>query len=170
MKRQCAHASPIVKPCRARYEREESFYNHSQQNSDGAALFNSQKNLHIQNAIAQAAAIDKSQAVIEFKLDGTILSWNAGAQRLFGYTAGEAVGRSITLIIPPDRLDEERGQGRRPERVEPVALRRDLAEEEVLETADEPGAFFDPVDRDHHRLLELLLSLRFRLAHGPPLS
>ena len=35
-------------------------------------------------------------------------TWNAGAERVFGYTAAEAMGRPITLIIPPDRLDEER--------------------------------------------------------------
>src|SRR4029453_9822828 len=39
--------------------------------------------------------------------DGVIASWNAGAERLFGYTAGEAIGRSITMVIPPDRLHEK---------------------------------------------------------------
>jgi PAS domain S-box-containing protein len=55
-----------------------------------------------------AAIVESSQdAVISKTLDGTIRSWNAEAERLFGHTAEEAVGRSITLIIPPDRLDEE---------------------------------------------------------------
>ena len=40
-------------------------------------------------------------------LNGVITGWNSGAQRLFGYTAEEAVGRSVTLIIPTDRHDEE---------------------------------------------------------------
>ena len=35
------------------------------------------------------------------------MSWNRGAERVFGYTAREAVGQSITLIIPADRLEEE---------------------------------------------------------------
>jgi PAS domain S-box-containing protein len=55
-----------------------------------------------------AAIIEASDdAVVSITLDGTITSWNAAAERIFGYTAAEAVRRSIDLIIPPDRLDEE---------------------------------------------------------------
>ena len=55
-----------------------------------------------------AAIIESSDdAIVSKTLDGEIRSWNAGAERLFGYTAEEAVGRPITLIIPPERQDEE---------------------------------------------------------------
>ncbi|MBV8593092.1 MAG: PAS domain S-box protein, partial [Caulobacteraceae bacterium] len=46
-------------------------------------------------------------AILSKDLSGVILSWNASAQRLFGFTAEEAIGKSITIIIPADRLDEE---------------------------------------------------------------
>jgi PAS domain S-box-containing protein len=47
-------------------------------------------------------------AIVSKNLDGIITSWNKGAERIFGYTAEEAVGRPITVIIPQDRQDEER--------------------------------------------------------------
>src|SRR6185312_10052258 len=46
-------------------------------------------------------------AIISKTLHGIITSWNAGAQRIFGYTAEEAVGRSVTMLIPDDHIDEE---------------------------------------------------------------
>jgi PAS domain S-box-containing protein len=55
-----------------------------------------------------AAIIESSDdAIISKSLTGTIQSWNAGAERIFGYSASEAVGRHISLVIPPDRLAEE---------------------------------------------------------------
>lgn len=69
-----------------------------------------------------AAIVESSDdAIVSKTLDGIILSWNSGAERLFGYTAAEAVGKSIELIIPNDRRDEERtilSRLRRGERIE----------------------------------------------------
>src|SRR5204862_3563363 len=55
-----------------------------------------------------ASIVDCSDdAIVGKTLDGVITSWNRGAERIFGYTAAEAVGRHITLIIPDDRRAEE---------------------------------------------------------------
>jgi PAS domain S-box-containing protein len=48
-------------------------------------------------------------AIISKDLDGVIQTWNAGAEHLFGYTAEEAVGQPVTILIPADRQDEEPG-------------------------------------------------------------
>ena len=46
-------------------------------------------------------------AIVSKDLNGVIISWNPGAERIFGYSAGEAVGQPITIVIPQDRQDEE---------------------------------------------------------------
>jgi PAS domain S-box-containing protein len=65
---------------------------------------------HAEEARALLAAIVEASddAIVSKSLDGVITSWNTGAERIFGYSAAEAVGRPIDLIIPPDRIDEER--------------------------------------------------------------
>jgi PAS domain S-box-containing protein len=62
----------------------------------------------LQTARTLAAIVDSSDdAIIRKRLEGTIETWNAGAERLFGYRAADAIGRHISLVIPPDRIHEE---------------------------------------------------------------
>ncbi len=58
-------------------------------------------------ALHGAIVASSDDAIVSKSLDGVIRSWNAGAERLFGYTAAEAVGQPITLIIPPSKVAEE---------------------------------------------------------------
>ena len=75
----------------------------------------------IRSALHYAAIIESTDdAILSKDLDGVILSWNAGAERLFGYTAAEAIGRPVTLIIPEERQDEEPAILDRIRRGEPI--------------------------------------------------
>ena len=79
-----------------------------------------------------AAIVDSSDdAIVSKTLEGIITSWNASAERLFGYTASEAVGQHISLIIPVDRRDEETviieriRKGDRIEHFDTIRMRKD---------------------------------------------
>src|SRR5690606_18778135 len=69
----------------------------------------------------EAIVNHSEDAVVSKDLDGTIRTWNGGAERLFGYTAQEAIGKHISLIVPSDRYQEPAAllsKVRRGERVE----------------------------------------------------
>jgi PAS domain S-box-containing protein len=86
-----------------------------------------------QLAMAHLAAIVETcdDAIISQTLGGTILSWNSGAERMFGYTAEDMVGESIENLVPRDQQKEISDirdvieLGRKVERIETVRLRRD---------------------------------------------
>jgi PAS domain S-box-containing protein len=79
-----------------------------------------------------AAIVESSDdAILGTSLDGTIQSWNAGAEKIYGYTAAEVVGRSAALLAPPDRpheipgLLERVGRGERIQHFETVRMCKD---------------------------------------------
>ena len=84
-------------------------------------------------ATVQLAAIVRfsDDAILGKGLNGIITSWNRGAERIFGYAAGEIVGSSITRLIPPDRQEEDEqvlgriGQGESVEHFETVRIGKD---------------------------------------------
>lgn len=60
------------------------------------------------DALLAAIVESSDDAIVSKTLEGRILSWNAGAARIFGYEAAEVIGKPITIIIPPELHDEER--------------------------------------------------------------
>jgi PAS domain S-box-containing protein len=79
-----------------------------------------------------AAVVDSADdAIVTKTLTGVITSWNRGAERIFGYTADEAVGKPVTMLIPDDHIDEEPAilsrirVGERIEHYETVRVRKD---------------------------------------------
>jgi len=89
------------------------------------------KDVRIDHAFASAIVASSDDAIVGKTLQGVIKSWNQGAERIFGYTASEAIGQSIELIIPPDHRHEERdilrrlARGERIEHFETVRRAKD---------------------------------------------
>jgi len=83
-----------------------------------AALHESERLSRLLASIVESS----SDAIVSKNLDGVILSWNKAAEHVFGFTAEEAIGQPITMVIPRDRHSEERDiltKIRRGERVDP---------------------------------------------------
>lgn len=71
-------------------------------------------------ALLAAIVASSDDAIVSKTLDGIITSWNRGAERMFSYTAAEAIGKPITMLIPPDRQHEEEMILSRLRRGEPI--------------------------------------------------
>ena len=83
----------------------------------------SERDLRTERESLFSAVVESSNdAIITKLLDGTITGWNGAAERLFGFTAAEAIGKNINIIVPPDRRDEIRDIVERISRGEPIEL------------------------------------------------
>jgi rsbT co-antagonist protein RsbR len=104
------------------------------------------------SAFLSAIVESSDDAIIGKRLDGTIISWNAGAEKIYGYTPSEVIGRNISLIIPPERageLEEILARIARGERVahfETLRVRKDGTRLDISVT-------ISPVKADDGRIL-----------------
>ena len=82
-------------------------------------------------ALLSAIIASSDDAIISKDLKGIVRSWNPSAQRIFGYTAEEMIGKPITVLFPPDRLEEESRilerlqRGERVDHFETIRMRKD---------------------------------------------
>jgi len=85
--------------------------NHLYPSPDGLSVFIRDVTEHKKSEERQALIVSmvtsSEDAIISKDLEGIITSWNPGAERLYGYTAGEAIGQNISMIVPSDRKSEE---------------------------------------------------------------
>jgi PAS domain S-box-containing protein len=92
----------------------------------------SMKQASLVTARRLAAIVESSDdGILGMDLDGTITAWNHGAERLYGYVAAEAIGRSIRIVVPEDRQEEESdvlariSRGERVDHFETIRCRKD---------------------------------------------
>jgi PAS domain S-box-containing protein len=97
-----------------------------------------ERQYHTERERLFSAVVESSNdAIITKTLDGTITAWNKAAERLFGYSAAEAVGKSINIIVPPDRRGDvddmlaRIGRGERIEQHQTIRLRKDGRQADV---------------------------------------
>jgi PAS domain S-box-containing protein len=89
-------------------------------------------------------------AIITKDLNGIITSWNKGAQRIFGYEADEMIGKPISLLIPPDRPDEEPSilaRLRKGQRIEPYETVRRRKTGELIDISLSVSPLADPTGK-----------------------
>jgi len=84
---------------------------HAYPSSNGLNVYlrdvSSRKSAEVANAHLAAIVESSDDAILSKDLNGIIQTWNKGAERMFGYTSAEVVGKSITILIPDNRYDEE---------------------------------------------------------------
>ena len=106
----------------------------AERESHAAALTTDRHEAEQARALLAAIVATSNDAIISKRPDGVITSWNGAAVRLFGHSSEEAVGKPITIIVPPERREEERAfmervlTGGRVDHLETVRLRKDGGE------------------------------------------
>lgn len=98
-----------------------------------AAAVERKERRHVAELAARMAAIVEgtSDAIFSRDMAGTILTWNSAAETMYGYTAAEAIGKPLSIIVPPDRINElvdileKLKRGQRIEGMETIRVRKD---------------------------------------------
>ncbi|WP_428940320.1 PAS domain S-box protein [Fontivita pretiosa] len=123
----------------------------SAQQAGGSAPGSPAQGLEVQPLLAAIVA-SSDDAIVSKDLNGIVRSWNAAAERIFGYSAQEMIGQSILKIIPPERPEEEQQilqrlrRGERIEHFETVRVRKDGQRIDVSVT-------ISPVRDEHGRII-----------------
>jgi PAS domain S-box-containing protein len=112
------------------------------------------ENKRSEEAFRRLAAIVESSddAIISKDLNGIVTSWNRGAERLFGYQAEEMIGRSITILLPPERIDEEQDilqRIRRGEHIEHYETIRQHKDGSLIEIS----LTISPIKKDNNKII-----------------